>query len=67
MLVAKVVIKSVAMKKIRIKRRSLFVTGSMEMKQPCAVSKRITLIILVRACINYRYMHSTMSNGWRIH
>ena len=34
MLVAKVVIKSVAMKKFRIKRRSLFVTGSMEMKQP---------------------------------
>ena len=34
MLVAKVVIKSVAMKKFCIKRRSLFVTGSMEMKQP---------------------------------
>ena len=32
MLVAKVVIKSVAMKKCHIKRRSLFVTGS---KQPC--------------------------------
>ena len=37
MLVAKVVIKSVAMKKICIKRRSLFVTGSMEMKQPCTL------------------------------
>ena len=37
MLVAKVVIKSVAMKKFRIQRRSLFVTGSMEMKQPCCM------------------------------
>ena len=38
MLVAKVVIRSVAMKKFRITGRSLFVTGSVGMKQPCVMS-----------------------------
>ena len=37
MLVAKVVIRSVAMKKFRIMGRSLFVTGSMGMKQPWGI------------------------------
>ena len=45
MLVAKVVIRSVAMKKFRITGRSLFVTGSMEMKQPCLQGSGIVYLI----------------------
>ena len=58
MLVAKVVIKSVAMKKFRIKRRSLFVTGSMEMKQPCALMepiRRDKTILFLESSV---YLHS---------